>query len=642
MASDIFVSYSSKDRDAVRAIVSSLEREWVVWWDRDLIAGDQYEPLIFKVIAQAPVTLVIVSSSSVVSDWVGREAKEALRLGKKVIPVVVDGTALPQHLQQLNAVDLTDVAISESTAAFSGMLRDMRLLLDQDPSRRKAAAVRALQQEGERRPVRTLWHLFKSVMSAVMGLVTALTGLAVLFLEIHRLFFSQPVAPRWYERPTIGHIKDRPVVEARQPRLVQPPGMDAGAPKPAVAPAATAEVSAETRAVTGRTPGGEVNREASRDVAGTRIFSREGPAVTADASKELPGSGKARAPSVVAEPRPDLDAFVKPSRPIEPGDRIASDCSVLALLESTEPCGTGVVDAHQFHSWSPEAAYVVETVEGERWAELVREGRLAESRAYLEQNFDRVSASGKIALVSMIEHGIAGERRPQEALALLERVVADTGDRAARFNLGMSYVFGRGTEPSPERGTALIDAALSQGFKPHEAFAHFVDGCCIQGLERFSETFKRLDIAARRGDAAAKMIKGVYLTRLIAIPPCSSRDCYAEAEKLARELRESGSRQQAAVVETALKRRDSTRELVSDLNLMERHRSSVEFGREPVVGRREADLRGIMEFMERHRAEEAERARRSDELLRSLSRQHERPSAPPHAYRPPSRPIRPR
>ena len=37
---DVFLSYSSKDKDRVQPLVRALEREgWTVWWDRKTCAG---------------------------------------------------------------------------------------------------------------------------------------------------------------------------------------------------------------------------------------------------------------------------------------------------------------------------------------------------------------------------------------------------------------------------------------------------------------------------------------------------------------------------------------------------------------------------------------------------------------------------
>jgi hypothetical protein len=47
--SDIFLSYSSADRDRVAPIAAALERlGWRVWWDRRILAGQSWDDVIAK------------------------------------------------------------------------------------------------------------------------------------------------------------------------------------------------------------------------------------------------------------------------------------------------------------------------------------------------------------------------------------------------------------------------------------------------------------------------------------------------------------------------------------------------------------------------------------------------------------------
>jgi hypothetical protein len=43
-AGEIFISYSSKDRERVRILVEALVRQGVpVWWDQHIVAGQNWE-----------------------------------------------------------------------------------------------------------------------------------------------------------------------------------------------------------------------------------------------------------------------------------------------------------------------------------------------------------------------------------------------------------------------------------------------------------------------------------------------------------------------------------------------------------------------------------------------------------------------
>ena len=51
---DIFISYSSNDRERVRPIAMALEqRGWDIWWDRDIDLGQPYNQAIAEELARA-------------------------------------------------------------------------------------------------------------------------------------------------------------------------------------------------------------------------------------------------------------------------------------------------------------------------------------------------------------------------------------------------------------------------------------------------------------------------------------------------------------------------------------------------------------------------------------------------------------
>jgi hypothetical protein len=371
MASLIFVSYSSKDREIVRKIVAPLEREVVVWWDRDLVLGDSYEPMIFKAIEGAAITIVVVSQSSVASDWVLRESQEALKCGARLIPIIIDGTPLPEHLKHLHAIDLTVGPVDETNPLLVGMLRDIRLLLDQTRERRTAAARQQLQRAAadvlDRQPDQPSESLSRRLSRAF----ATLTRLAL-----------------------IAYLAEGLVIGWWKPDLLEPeptfPSLDVASPP--------------------------------------------------------------------LSPRPPV------MRARRARETVIDHCLALSgdvICDANSQSGSPIV---VFRSLEP--SFIVETDEDAPLARLSQDGRFAESRAYLEQNFDNVSVSGRIILATMLDHGIGGERKQRQAFELLEQIVTETGDRAAKFNLGISHVFGRGTEPLPERGAGLIDAALREGFEP--------------------------------------------------------------------------------------------------------------------------------------------------------------------------------
>ncbi|MES1203734.1 MAG: toll/interleukin-1 receptor domain-containing protein, partial [Pseudomonadota bacterium] len=59
---DVFISYSSEDRERVRPLAEALEQRGLsVWWDRAQAAGDEYAWTIQKALDEARVVVVVWS-----------------------------------------------------------------------------------------------------------------------------------------------------------------------------------------------------------------------------------------------------------------------------------------------------------------------------------------------------------------------------------------------------------------------------------------------------------------------------------------------------------------------------------------------------------------------------------------------------
>src|SRR5690349_1023451 len=103
---DVFLSYSSKDREIAARVADRLQAEgYSVWWDTALTAGDNWQRQIERELREATAVLVIWSDSSVDSRWVLSEADLAFR-EKKLVPVRVQNPQIPLPFNSLYTPDL--------------------------------------------------------------------------------------------------------------------------------------------------------------------------------------------------------------------------------------------------------------------------------------------------------------------------------------------------------------------------------------------------------------------------------------------------------------------------------------------------------------------------------------------------------
>ena len=106
--SDIFISYSSADRDRARLMAQALEqRGWSVWWDREIPPGRAYDDVIEEALDAAKCVVVLWSKTSTGSGWVKNEASDAMQR-KVLIPALIDADVkIPLEFRRLQAADLS-------------------------------------------------------------------------------------------------------------------------------------------------------------------------------------------------------------------------------------------------------------------------------------------------------------------------------------------------------------------------------------------------------------------------------------------------------------------------------------------------------------------------------------------------------
>lgn len=103
MEKSVFISYSHQDRQICQQVAGYLEGEdgVRVWYDKGLIPGEEYRKKIATVIREAEFFIVLLSERSVSSEWVKDEVEYAKRCHKKIIPIYIAHTELPDDLDMI-------------------------------------------------------------------------------------------------------------------------------------------------------------------------------------------------------------------------------------------------------------------------------------------------------------------------------------------------------------------------------------------------------------------------------------------------------------------------------------------------------------------------------------------------------------
>lgn len=104
---DVFISYAREDRGRAQSLAHVLETAGrSVWWDREILPGNDFTAVIGAELAAAKAVVVIWSAASIASGWVRDEAHEGLER-QALVPVLVDGVEPPMGYRSIHAADLT-------------------------------------------------------------------------------------------------------------------------------------------------------------------------------------------------------------------------------------------------------------------------------------------------------------------------------------------------------------------------------------------------------------------------------------------------------------------------------------------------------------------------------------------------------
>ncbi|OQX05258.1 MAG: hypothetical protein BWK73_34100 [Thiothrix lacustris] len=146
---DIFLSYSTKDRERLQPLFQALERQgWSVFWDhRTIDIGEHWSKKINHAIRTSKCVVVVWSKASVESDWVLEEANIG-KQRKVFLPIQIDEVDFPVGFTMLQAGNFIHWNGDVNDPQFIRLAEKIRELVEQhDTAQAKREAAETAEQE---------------------------------------------------------------------------------------------------------------------------------------------------------------------------------------------------------------------------------------------------------------------------------------------------------------------------------------------------------------------------------------------------------------------------------------------------------------------------------------------------------------
>ena len=124
---DLYITYSIRERYWVSKLVESLESEgYSVWWDHAVIPGANFRNESQLALTQANYSLVVWSKTAVDDHWVLVDCEQA-RQRQKLASVKVQDCEIPETYQGLQMTDLKDWEIgNKEDVHFKNLLKTIQ------------------------------------------------------------------------------------------------------------------------------------------------------------------------------------------------------------------------------------------------------------------------------------------------------------------------------------------------------------------------------------------------------------------------------------------------------------------------------------------------------------------------------------
>jgi TIR domain/Bacterial Ig-like domain (group 2) len=207
---DIFISYANEDKETAARLAGFLESVgWSVWWDRRIPAGRTWRAVLQEALRDMRCMIALWSRDSVESPWVAEEAEEARKLGKTLVPVLIQRVEPPIGFRTIQAADLVNWDGSRDDPAAMMLIADLESLLGKPPAKTAEPSKMVETQEDESR--RPLFQGFKTGW-----LIAVMAGIAVVSLAAWQKWMSSKQVNRAQLAPAqVDNVRKVPA-----PRLI--------------------------------------------------------------------------------------------------------------------------------------------------------------------------------------------------------------------------------------------------------------------------------------------------------------------------------------------------------------------------------------------------------------------------------------
>ncbi|MGQ0531088.1 MAG: toll/interleukin-1 receptor domain-containing protein [Caulobacteraceae bacterium] len=126
---DVFISYKREERESARRVADALNAHgFAVWWDAEILPGEQYRAVTLQILQSCRAAIVIWSPKSILSSWVLDEATRAMERGVLIPLKLEEIPNYPLGFGQLHTHDCTSWDGDPNHAAFAGVVAAVRRL----------------------------------------------------------------------------------------------------------------------------------------------------------------------------------------------------------------------------------------------------------------------------------------------------------------------------------------------------------------------------------------------------------------------------------------------------------------------------------------------------------------------------------